>query len=381
MRITGTLVRCQHEMARGMYITQAIIRYELPNDGQPGIRHDEILCMWRSPDEYVRFLPNVTYQFSGDKKMVGGQPTFIQPEYRQAATAFAVADDPRLAPVTADDGQDYQPEVPYTAAHVANNDNYAYEDEYDEAYDQQDQAYYADEGQDGQYGQNDQYNQDGQETGSAKRHPMEYLQSLKSLPMFNTRRRIVVASVVAGLCLVTTGIGFALTGNGDDTKNVAVRSALTDGEATDATASAGSSVVDPNLPPAKVSTDAEKAAAAAAAAKKAAEAVAADAAAGCVTQNVPYAASVASSATMPAGTSSITTQGVNGQQKICYPDGNTKPSVTTVLTAPITQVTTIGTYVAPAPSPAPSPVPSPQPQPVPPAPSPAPTPPPPDPAP
>jgi resuscitation-promoting factor RpfB len=84
---------------------------------------------------------------------------------------------------------------------------------------------------------------------------------------------------------------------------------------------------------------------------------------------VPFASTQVQSANLAKGTSSITTTGVNGVKTrtytVTYTDGvETGRSLTseTVTTPPVTQVTTVGTYVAPAaPAPAQAPAPAPAP--------------------
>ncbi len=76
------------------------------------------------------------------------------------------------------------------------------------------------------------------------------------------------------------------------------------------------------------------------------------------TQSVPFTSVSIESDTMAKGTTKITTTGVNGSQtltyNVTYKDGKQtdKKLVGTVVTAsPVTQVTSVGTYVAPAPQP------------------------------
>ena len=79
------------------------------------------------------------------------------------------------------------------------------------------------------------------------------------------------------------------------------------------------------------------------------------------TLSIPFkAASVADSA-RPKGTSAITTTGVKGVETktwtVIYSDGKEtgrKLKSDVVTKAPVTQVTSVGTYVAPAPAPAPA---------------------------
>lgn len=77
---------------------------------------------------------------------------------------------------------------------------------------------------------------------------------------------------------------------------------------------------------------------------------------------VPFTSSTVQSGAMAAGTSAVTTPGVNGVETktytVTYTDGAETGRVLTgdsVTTPPVTQVTTQGTYVAPAPAPAPAP--------------------------
>jgi hypothetical protein len=74
------------------------------------------------------------------------------------------------------------------------------------------------------------------------------------------------------------------------------------------------------------------------------------------TQTVPFQSTTVEDATLAQGTSSITTAGVNGTETktylVTYTDGVETDRVLqsdAVTTPPVTQVTTIGTYVAPAP--------------------------------
>ena len=75
------------------------------------------------------------------------------------------------------------------------------------------------------------------------------------------------------------------------------------------------------------------------------------------TQVVPFQSTTVEDATLAQGTSSITTAGVNGTETktylVTYTDGVETDRVLqsdVVTTPPVTQVTTIGTYVAPAPA-------------------------------
>ena len=72
------------------------------------------------------------------------------------------------------------------------------------------------------------------------------------------------------------------------------------------------------------------------------------------TSPVPFQSTTVQSATMASGTSSVTTTGVNGVETktytVTYSDGTETGRVLTsdtVTTQPVTQVTTVGTYVAP----------------------------------
>ena len=78
------------------------------------------------------------------------------------------------------------------------------------------------------------------------------------------------------------------------------------------------------------------------------------------TQDIPFGIETVTSDALSKGTSKITTAGVNGSQTLTFQvtyqgDKQTDKKLinTTVTQQPVTQVTTIGTYVAPAPAPAP----------------------------
>lgn len=73
------------------------------------------------------------------------------------------------------------------------------------------------------------------------------------------------------------------------------------------------------------------------------------------TSSIPYASTTVNDPTLAQGTSSITTAGVNGVRtktyRVTYVDGAESTRVLTgdtTTTPPVTQVTTVGTYVAPA---------------------------------
>ncbi|TAH31686.1 hypothetical protein EYC59_06485 [Candidatus Saccharibacteria bacterium] len=81
------------------------------------------------------------------------------------------------------------------------------------------------------------------------------------------------------------------------------------------------------------------------------------------TEPVPFASTTVNSAALAKGTTKVTTVGVDGvttlTYKITYTDDKpTKKELVSkiITTPPINQVTTVGTYVAPAPTPAPTPV-------------------------
>ncbi|MGN6760682.1 MAG: DUF3761 domain-containing protein [Leifsonia sp.] len=76
---------------------------------------------------------------------------------------------------------------------------------------------------------------------------------------------------------------------------------------------------------------------------------------------IPFTSTTVDSATVPQGTSSITTAGANGVETktylVTYSDGVETTRVLqsdVVTTPPVAQVTTVGTYVAPPPPPAPA---------------------------
>jgi len=75
-------------------------------------------------------------------------------------------------------------------------------------------------------------------------------------------------------------------------------------------------------------------------------------------ENIPFASTTVEDATMAKGTTRITTAGANGSKtliyKVIYKDGkkqDKKLVKTDVTLQPITQVTSVGTYVAPSPPP------------------------------
>ncbi len=79
------------------------------------------------------------------------------------------------------------------------------------------------------------------------------------------------------------------------------------------------------------------------------------------TQPIPFTSTTIQSAAFAKGTSKVTTAGVNGSQdltyEITYTNGkqtDKKLTSTTTTLQPVTEVTSIGTYVAPAPAPAPA---------------------------
>ena len=83
------------------------------------------------------------------------------------------------------------------------------------------------------------------------------------------------------------------------------------------------------------------------------------------TMSIPFESNTVESATLAKGTSTVTTTGVNGVRtttfRVTFTDGveTSRQQVSeTVTTQPVAQVTTIGTYVAPA-APAPAPAPAP----------------------
>lgn len=76
------------------------------------------------------------------------------------------------------------------------------------------------------------------------------------------------------------------------------------------------------------------------------------------TQTIPYDSTTVNNSSMDKGTTKITTAGVNDSKtltyKVTYTDGKqtVKQLINTTVTAqPVTQVTAIGTYVAPSPAP------------------------------
>ena len=82
------------------------------------------------------------------------------------------------------------------------------------------------------------------------------------------------------------------------------------------------------------------------------------------TQSIPFTTTTANDSTLAKGTTKVTTAGVNGSEtltyQITYTNGkqtDKKFINTAVDQQPVAQVTSIGTYVAPAPAPTPSPQP------------------------
>jgi hypothetical protein len=78
-------------------------------------------------------------------------------------------------------------------------------------------------------------------------------------------------------------------------------------------------------------------------------------------QAIPYGSTTVNNSSMTKGTSKVTSAGINGSQtltyKVTYTNGkqaNRQLVNTTITTQPVTQVTSIGTYVAPPPPPAPT---------------------------
>jgi uncharacterized protein YabE (DUF348 family) len=77
------------------------------------------------------------------------------------------------------------------------------------------------------------------------------------------------------------------------------------------------------------------------------------------TQSIPFTSTTVQTASLTKGTTKITTAGVNGSQTLTYQITDTdgqqtdkKLISTTVTLQPVTQVTSVGTYVAPTPAPA-----------------------------
>lgn len=86
------------------------------------------------------------------------------------------------------------------------------------------------------------------------------------------------------------------------------------------------------------------------------------------TKAIPFSSTTVQDANSPQGTNKITTAGVDGVETLTYKDTYTNGKQTnhqlvsdTVTTQAVTQVTSIGTYVAPASTPTPPPAPSPTP--------------------
>lgn len=79
------------------------------------------------------------------------------------------------------------------------------------------------------------------------------------------------------------------------------------------------------------------------------------------TKSIPYPSTTVNDSNLAKGTTKVTTQGVDGVETLTYKETLTNGKQTgkqlvsdITTTQPITQVTSIGTYVAPAPAPAPS---------------------------
>jgi len=76
-------------------------------------------------------------------------------------------------------------------------------------------------------------------------------------------------------------------------------------------------------------------------------------------QAIPFASTTIESVALPKGTTKITTAGVNGSQTLTFKvtitdgkeTGKVQEGATRITLNPVTQVTTIGTYVAPTPPP------------------------------
>jgi hypothetical protein len=75
------------------------------------------------------------------------------------------------------------------------------------------------------------------------------------------------------------------------------------------------------------------------------------------TQSIPFQSTTVNDSSLTKGTTKVTTVGVNGSEtltyKVTYTDGNQTDKQllnTTIVAQPVTQVTSVGTYVAPAPS-------------------------------
>jgi resuscitation-promoting factor RpfB len=78
------------------------------------------------------------------------------------------------------------------------------------------------------------------------------------------------------------------------------------------------------------------------------------------TQSIPFTSTTVNDSSLAKGQTAVTTTGVNGSETLTYQITDTngqqtakKLTGTVVTTQPVTQVTSIGTYVAPAPAPAP----------------------------
>jgi hypothetical protein len=66
----------------------------------------------------------------------------------------------------------------------------------------------------------------------------------------------------------------------------------------------------------------------------------------CQYLSIPYASTTRTDSTLAAGTSRISTYGVTGSKKVCYPNGRAKAPVTTIIYPATNKVTSVGTYVA-----------------------------------
>jgi cytoskeletal protein RodZ len=79
------------------------------------------------------------------------------------------------------------------------------------------------------------------------------------------------------------------------------------------------------------------------------------------TKSIPYTSTTVQDSNLVQGTSQITTTGVNGEEILTYMDMYTNGKLTSqklvsavITTQPVTQVTSVGTYVAPTPTTTPS---------------------------
>ncbi len=66
----------------------------------------------------------------------------------------------------------------------------------------------------------------------------------------------------------------------------------------------------------------------------------------CQYLSIPYTSTTKNDSTLAAGTSRISTYGVTGSKKVCYPNGRQRAPVTTIIYPATTKVTSVGTYVA-----------------------------------